>query len=58
MLSYMEKIRAEEFSDEKPESSVKSSVKSSDKSSESDFSDLKSNRDLPKINNVRKREFK
>lgn len=50
MLSYMEKIRAEEFNDEKPESL--------EKSLESDFSDLKSNRDLPKINNVRKREFK
>jgi curved DNA-binding protein CbpA len=50
MLSYMEKIRAEEFSNEKSDISVKSG--------ESDFSDLKSNRELPKINNVRKREFK
>ena len=53
MLSYMEKIRAEEFADEQPKTFVKP-----DKSGESDFSDLKSNRELPKINNVRKREFK
>lgn len=50
MLNYMEKVRAEEFSDEKTNSTVKSG--------ESDFVDLKSNRELPKINNVRKREFK
>lgn len=50
MLNYMEKIRSEEFTDEKPKSLVKTG--------ETEFTDLKSNRELPKINNVRKREFK
>ncbi len=53
MLSYMEKIREEEFGGEKPKFTGEKS-----KQAEGDFVDLKSNRELPKVNNVRKREFK
>ena len=48
MLNYMEKIREEDFSKEPNQI----------KTSEQDFNELKLNRDKPKINNVRKREFK
>ena len=50
MLNYMEKIKNDEVVNEKH--------KQSTKSGETDFVDLKSGRDLSKINNVRKREFK
>jgi hypothetical protein len=50
MLNYMEKIKTEDFSQE--DLSKQSATPGED------FVDLKTNRDKPKINNVRKREFK
>ena len=47
LLNHMEKIKEEEFSNDKPSNTNKI-----------DFMDLKSGRELPKINNVRKRDFK
>ena len=53
MLKYMEKIKVKDFTDTNTNTKIKQSAKSID----SDFVDLKTNRELPKINNVRKREF-
>ena len=51
MLNYMEKIKLDEFSQAEP-------TVNSSKSEPTDFIDLKESINLPKINNVRKREFK
>lgn len=53
ILEYMEKIRTEDFG-----TLNKSNTKLENDDSKSEFMDLKTNRELPKINNVRKREFK
>jgi len=51
MLNYMDQIRSEEFP-------INDTKKIDQISEQDDFTELKSNREVPKINNVRKREFK